>query len=400
MIKTITLTGDEVEVSGLTGTHAHLRNDGTSTIYAAKTAGITPGADGVGSVQAGKAYTLRGISGTIFLLGTGSVHIQSDDIADSPFESSAASGGSGADEVARAAIEAHEADMEIHVTAVDKARWNGISNPNLLINPDFRINQRGQSEYSISSYGYTVDDWRQFASKATLNDGFITLEATDQSKVGAFRQFIENSSSLAGKTVTLSVDWDLLTEGTKCTMQLKCNNQWSDMIEFTELGRRVDSITVDIPAELSSNIEFALMIQPSGVDGVFGKINLYSAKLEIGGHATPFIPPDPATELAKCQRYLLKINAFEAFRAVYVLPDYVDFSIPTPVSMRAGAISITGDFNIYPFPIAAPVTGFTPVIQVYGQNQLRLRATKTAHGLTDAVLTIPDSKFLLLSNEL
>ena len=95
MIKTITLTGNEVEVSGLTGTHAHLRNDGTSTIYAAKTAGITPGADGVGSVQAGKAYTLRGISGTIFLLGTGSVHIQSDDIADSPFDSSAASGGSG-----------------------------------------------------------------------------------------------------------------------------------------------------------------------------------------------------------------------------------------------------------------------------------------------------------------
>lgn len=101
----------------------------------------------------------------------------------------------------------------------------------------------------------------------------------------------------------MSVDWDLLTEGTKCTMQLKCNNQWSDMIEFTELGRRVDSITFEIPAELSSNIEFALMIQPSGVDGVFGKINLYSAKLEIGGHATPFCLPDPATELMKCQRY-------------------------------------------------------------------------------------------------
>ena len=397
MIKTITLTGDEVEVSGLTGTHAHLRNDGTSTIYAAKTAGITPGADGVGSVPAGKAYTLRGISGTIFLLGTGSVHIQSDDIADSPFDSSAASGGSGADDVARAAIEAHEADTDIHVTAADKARWNGISNPDLLDNPDFSINQRGETSYSD---GYTVDRWRVYNGKVEVGSGHITLEAPDALTVASLRQTMENSPGLAGKTVTFSVDWDILNAGSRCCLQLKYNNEWSQQVFFTETGRNISTVTVQLPAELTTSVEAAIMIHTPVDAGVVGKVKLYSAKLEIGGYATPFIPPDPATELAKCQRYLLKINAFEAFRAVYVLPDYVDFSIPTPVSMRAGAISITGDFNIYPFPIAAPVTGFTPVIQVYGQNQLRLRATKSNHGLTDAVLTIPDSKFMLLSNEL
>ena len=397
MIKTITLTGDEVEVSGLTGTHAHLRNDGTSTIYAAKTAGITPGADGVGSVPAGKAYTLRGISGTIFLLGTGSVHIQSDDIADSPFESSAASGGSGADDVARAAIEAHAADTDIHVTAADKARWNGISNPNLLDNPDFSINQRGEVSYSD---GYTVDRWRVYNGKVEVGSGHITLEAPDALTVASLRQTMENSPGLAGKTVTFSVDWDILNAGSRCCLQLKYNNEWSQQVFFTETGRNISAVTVQLPAELNTSVEAAIMIHTPVDAGVVGKVKLYSAKLEIGGYATPFCPPDPATELAKCQRYLLKINAFEAFRAVYVLPDYVDFSIPTPVSMRAGAISITGDFNIYPFPIAAPVTGFTPVIQVYGQNQLRLRATKSNHGLTDAVLTIPDSKFMLLSNEL
>ncbi len=397
MIKTITLTGDEVEVSGLTGTHAHLRNDGTSTIYAAKTAGITPGADGVGSVPAGKAYTLRGISGTIFLLGTGSVHIQSDDIANSPFDSSAASGGSGTDDVARAAIEAHAADTDIHVTAADKARWNGISNPNLLDNPDFSINQRGEVSYSD---GYTVDRWRVYNGKVEVGSGHITLEAPDALTVASLRQTMENSPGLAGKTVTFSVDWDILNAGSRCCLQLKYNNEWSQQVFFTETGRNISAVTVQLPAELNTSVEAAIMIHTPVDAGVVGKVKLYSAKLEIGGYATPFCPPDPATELAKCQRYLLKINAFEAFRAVYVLPDYVDFSIPTPVSMRAGAISITGDFNIYPFPIAAPVTGFTPVIQVYGQNQLRLRATKSNHGLTDAVLTIPDSKFMLLSNEL
>ena len=344
MIKTITLTGDEVEVSGLTGTHAHLRNDGTSTIYVAKTAGITPGADGVGSVQAGKSYTLRGISGTIFLLGTGSVHIQSDDIVDSPFESSAASGGSGADDVARAAIGAHEADTDIHVTAADKAKWNGLSNPNMLDNPDFAVNQRGVSG-RISAAGYFVDRWKLTNGTVTLNsDGTITLD-------GTIVQILEKAAG-------------------------------TDVVASASAG----TASYD-------NATRTFTLTASGA-----KISW--AKLEKGSVATAFAVPSPALELAKCQRYLLKINAFEAFRAVYVLPGYVDFSIPTPVTMRSGTISIDGDFSIYPFPIAAAVSGFTAVIQVYGQNQLRLRATKSNHGLTDAVLTIPDSKFMLLSNEL
>ena len=397
MIKTITLTGDEVEVSGLTGSHAHLRNDGTSTIYAAKNAGITPGADGVISIPAGGKAVIYGACGAVYLLGTGSVLLVGSDYTASPFDSSAASGGSGADDVARAAIEAHEADTDIHVTAADKVRWNGISNPNLLDNPDFSINQRGEVSYSD---GYTVDRWRVYNGKVEVGSGHITLEAQDALTVASLRQTMENSPGLAGKTVTFSVDWDILNAGSRCCLQLKYNNEWSQQVFFTETGRNISAVTVQLPAELTTSVEAAIMIHTPITADVVGKVKLYSAKLEIGSAATPFIPPDPATELAKCQRYLLKINAFEAFRAVYVLPDYVDFSIPTPVSMRAGAISITGDFNIYPFPIAAPVTGFTPVIQVYGQNQLRLRATKTAHGLTDAVLTIPDSKFMLLSNEL
>ena len=36
-----------------------------------------------------------------------------------------------------------------------------ISNPNLLINPDFKINQRGQDTYSKSSGSmYSVDRWK------------------------------------------------------------------------------------------------------------------------------------------------------------------------------------------------------------------------------------------------
>ena len=122
--KTITLTGAEIAVTGLDGAHAHIRNDGTDVIYAAKTAGITAGADGVLGIPAGQAATVYGISGTVYMLGTGSAQIISNDYSELPFKTSATSGGSGADEVARAAINAHSGNADIHVTAEEKKAWN------------------------------------------------------------------------------------------------------------------------------------------------------------------------------------------------------------------------------------------------------------------------------------
>lgn len=122
--KTIALTGAEVKIEYGGGCNAWLRNDGTATIYAAKSAGITAGADGVVAVPAGGSAPLYGADGTVFLLGTGSVQLIGSDYSTNPFKTSA-QGGSGADEVARAAVEAHAGNAEVHVTAAEKAAWNG-----------------------------------------------------------------------------------------------------------------------------------------------------------------------------------------------------------------------------------------------------------------------------------
>lgn len=124
-IKTINLTSAEVAVTGLDGAHAWLRNDGTGTIYAGKAAGVSAGADGVVAVPAGGSAPVYGANGRVFLLGTGSVQLIGSDYSVNPFKTSAASGGSGADEVARAAIEAHAGNAEIHVTSAEKAAWDG-----------------------------------------------------------------------------------------------------------------------------------------------------------------------------------------------------------------------------------------------------------------------------------
>ena len=121
--KTIALSGAETEVH-FSGGNAWLRNDGAAVVYAAKTAGITAGADGVISIPAGGSAPVYGANGTVFLLGSGSVQLVGSDYATNPFKTSAQAGGSGADDVARAAIEAHAGNAGIHVTAEEKAAWN------------------------------------------------------------------------------------------------------------------------------------------------------------------------------------------------------------------------------------------------------------------------------------
>lgn len=121
--KTITLAGSE-ERAEFSGANAWLRNDGTDVIYAAAKPGITAGADGVVAIPAGQSAPVYGANGTVWLLGTGSVQLIGSDYSTNPFKTSAQSGGSGADEVARAAISSHAGNADIHVSAADKSEWD------------------------------------------------------------------------------------------------------------------------------------------------------------------------------------------------------------------------------------------------------------------------------------
>lgn len=122
--KTITLAGSEIKAE-FSGANAWLRNDGADVIYAAAKPGITAGADGVVAILAGQSAPVYGANGAVWLLGTGSVQLIGSDYSTNPFKVSAQAGGSGADNVARAAISAHTGNAEIHVTSAEKAAWDG-----------------------------------------------------------------------------------------------------------------------------------------------------------------------------------------------------------------------------------------------------------------------------------
>ena len=83
--KTIVLSGAEVKVE-FNGANAWLRNDGTSTVYAAKTEGTAAGRKNALSIPAGQSAPVYSANGTVYLLGTGSVQLIGSDYSTNPFK--------------------------------------------------------------------------------------------------------------------------------------------------------------------------------------------------------------------------------------------------------------------------------------------------------------------------
>ena len=298
--KTIALSGAEIRADYSGGTNAWLRNDGTTTVYASAAPGVTAGADGVVSIPAGQAAAIYGACGAVYLLGTtGSVQLVGSDYTACPFKT-AALGGSGADSVARAAIEAHAADTDIHVTADEKAYWNTLSGKNELDNPDFRVNQRGQNEYST---GYTVDRWYISTDKckaAPETNGIrLTATATLTSNTHAFWQ--NNEFPLPPGKYTLSLKAADVTGVWAARIRtVTAAGDYVDSYYTPRLQAGINSVTVDLS---DSEYISAVSIGFNKGTEAGNSLKLAWAKLEGGSLATPFVPPDYAAELAKCQRF-------------------------------------------------------------------------------------------------
>ena len=351
--KTIALSGAEIRADYSGGTNAWLRNDGTATVYASTAPGVTAGADGVVSIPAGQAAAIYGACGSVYLLGTGSVQLVGSDYTACPFKTSA-QGGSGADNVARAAIEAHAADTDIHVTADEKAYWNTLSGKNGLDNPDFRVNQRGLSEYST---GYTVDRWYISTDKckaAPESDGIrLTATAALTSNTHAFWQNIEFPLAPGKYTLSLNVS-EVSGVWSARIRTVNASGDYVDSYYTSVLREGVNKVSVDLPeGEYISAVSIGLN---KGTEAG-NSLKLAWAKLEDGSLATPFVPPDYAAELAKCQRYLyvlrgslLRAGLAEAYStsyALFYLYAPASFRTVPSVSFENVVLSSTKDGSVY-----------------------------------------------------
>ncbi len=208
-----------------------------------------------------------------------------------------------------------------------------ISNPNLLINGDFKINQRGVLSVT-GTQKYVCDRWKTSAisSNATYNSstGKWTFALVGNSTTGArtpIEQVIEDVESLRGKTVTLSIDVTEFSEEVPNSVTLAIYDGVTTSTPITGAGRF--SVTRTIRNNATS-----IIVRIAGTNEATNySVTPNYIKLEIGSVATTYSPRLCAEELTMCQRYYQKRTSGFAFSA-----SALD---RTPVMRIAGTTGIT-----------------------------------------------------------
>lgn len=227
-----------------------------------------------------------------------------------------------------------------NIGATDEAYINRhISNPNLLDNAWFTVNQRGQTEYISNTSTYTFDRWYMVENSnaggvkvAKANEGIvITKLTTANNPAGRLAQKFEND--LIGNTVTFSITYKstisfILGLGTTYGGAISPSLTMTPSSEFV-----TKSFTVPISTSglLWFNIAIA-NVQPQGT------IEIKAIKLELGTVSTLAndIAPNYAEELAKCQRYYVRFsgNAAHLGSGFFTSNSAVQIDIPLPATMR------------------------------------------------------------------
>ena len=175
------------------------------------------------------------------------------------------------------------------------------SNPNLLDNPWFTVNQRGQSSYS--GMGYTVDRWR------TSTNGIVTINTdgsiTQATSTGTANVYFENAylwdrELYGGKTYTASIKYgDDSIESTTFIFPTAVQTTASVLLG-TAFNSNGDGLRVYSKAD---SLGYTLLVQVITNSG--SSVTFKAVKLEVGSVSTlkNDVAPNYQQELAKCQRY-------------------------------------------------------------------------------------------------
>lgn len=223
-----------------------------------------------------------------------------------------------------------------------------LSNPNYLINGDFRIRQRAFSDTITSNGDYYYDRWRMYTPKNTTaklntSEDCLSIIGTGSAKQVTIVQYLDlpQAKQLADgndRKITVTVRtkqptnkmikmWFTFTEdpifGTSekpVTKNFSCSSILSDTFTFTSV------VSLKNPS-----IAFGFSIDVSSPES--GSIDIVNVKLESGSTATPFVSRPYEKELKLCQRYYYKNEEYKEGTIIRGDKDGLRCCLPIPGMM-------------------------------------------------------------------
>lgn len=201
------------------------------------------------------------------------------------------------------------------------------TNPNLLDNPWFTVNQRGATS-ATTIWTYFVDRWRTGNNAYNLvinNDKTITFKAGGNTEIN---QGIEYDRFNLGKVYTLSV---MLSDGTIRSVSgvIEQKSQWTRLFavklsDTDDIWAAIDADQNYVAASIYANTDLTV------------DLTIKAVKLELGSVSTlaQDTAPNYAQELLKCQRYFYRVHDLK-FLAVCSRDARPCMVINFPIEMRA-----------------------------------------------------------------
>lgn len=162
-------------------------------------------------------------------------------------------------------------------------KTNAISNPNLLLNSDFKIWQRGE-ELTVSNGAYCADRWRVYSPNVTsvtfkkVSNGLKVVSTNPVGQSIQIYQLLEHDENLEGVKCTFSQ----CVNGVVSKRSLTLSNLWGT-------DKHIQACSISLKE---------------------GDVVSW-CKTEIGEVATTYVPPNPGDEITKCLSYyenILVIN--------------------------------------------------------------------------------------------
>lgn len=172
-----------------------------------------------------------------------------------------------------------------------------VSNPNLLDNPWFTVNQRGQSSYTATTVSkLSFDRWKLAQNDCVISKSSdvitITTSATDYD---GLLQTVERDVLKVGKTYTLSV---LFSDDTIESRTFTLGSSGTSFLGAWNKNNNLDAVIVSD----NNDTAWSIYVFDNKVNGS-QSVSFKAVKLELGSVSTLAMDtaPNYATELAKCK---------------------------------------------------------------------------------------------------